>query len=188
MKDFIFVHVPRTAGTSIESVLQDHRDHFVNKKSDGHALASDIKAQVDEDVWRNSWKFGFVRNPWDRIYSIWKLDISSGKVGAPADTAPALAFKDWWNLPMPPHNIFPPQSLWRRTPQSRWLEGLDYTGFFEQLEQHWKWIQFELGINTPLPHIHKTEGPPYQEVYEQEMIDAVAEVFAEDIKNFKYTF
>lgn len=86
----IFVHVPKVAGISIEQVfLNDLKLDMRNRMSLclGVSTNSDIGPPVighltikeyldfhfiDVDIYSNYFKFGFVRNPYDRIYSFYK--------------------------------------------------------------------------------------------------------------------
>ena len=58
--DFIFVHIPKTAGTSIVD--------FLGLYSKKHLTLIQIKELVGLD-WYRSFKFSFVRNPYDRAVS-----------------------------------------------------------------------------------------------------------------------
>jgi hypothetical protein len=59
--DFIFIHVPRTGGTSLTNIFGvlpgvSKDVHFLK-----HAKASEIKRIIDEDVWNNAYKFSIYR-------------------------------------------------------------------------------------------------------------------------------
>ncbi len=72
---FIFLHVPKTAGNSIIN--------FMNERSDGnellqtknkvisHARPNQIKKIVGEETWNSYFKFGFMRNPYEWIVSLY---------------------------------------------------------------------------------------------------------------------
>src|SRR5881398_2574404 len=84
-KRFLFIHIPKTAGNSIQSVLRDYsEDELVPLRSeqDGverfglrnpkhklkkHSTLSDYRAALDETDFGNLYKFTCVRNPWDRL-------------------------------------------------------------------------------------------------------------------------
>ena len=80
----IFVHIPRTAGTSIETLIwtpeemtaenlfMGFTDKYNNKYQTGglqHLLASQIRKEVGEEVYDSFYKFAIVRNPWERAVS-----------------------------------------------------------------------------------------------------------------------
>lgn len=69
-KGFFFVHIPKTAGTSISTVIVNSQKYRVNFSPTEHATAS----QIIKILGRNSKKFysfSFVRNPWDRLNSLY---------------------------------------------------------------------------------------------------------------------
>lgn len=103
----IYIHVPRTAGTSIEKSLayaagindfQNYNgskiEHLkrlkLNPKPLGekilpgpsmkHAKAKEIKGLVGEHVWATYYKFASVRNPWDRTLSVYLKDLRNRKM------------------------------------------------------------------------------------------------------------
>lgn len=78
--EFIFIHIGKTGGTSIEKVLctQLGIDFERTKKDpDGnwwkHIWAKGMRKQVGKNTWDNYFKFAFVRNPYDMIVSLYSM-------------------------------------------------------------------------------------------------------------------
>ena len=76
-KDFVFVHIQKTAGKSIRQALG-------LKKGANHNSAQQWLNEYTVDEWNNAFKFTFVRNPWDRLLSSYmyrRLAWQPGRVG-----------------------------------------------------------------------------------------------------------
>ncbi len=81
----IFIHIPKTAGTSIEYALGMHNDQksiglvpYLNQTRDEeflfgaglqHLTASKLKHRIGKEKYQNYFKFSIVRNPYDRFVS-----------------------------------------------------------------------------------------------------------------------
>ena len=76
LNNVIFVHPPRSGGTSIEQSF-GWRD-----EQQKHLSASSIRKIIGEDLWSRSFKFSIVRNPFDRAVSMycapWYKNIRKG--------------------------------------------------------------------------------------------------------------
>ncbi len=88
--EFAFVHIPKTGGTSITYALdetiewndivcggtpygQRFKEAWGRKWGVGkHARASEIRALVGDDIWRNYFTFTVVRHPVDRVKSMYR--------------------------------------------------------------------------------------------------------------------
>lgn len=77
---FIFIHIGKTGGTSIEKVLCDYLnlDFEVTKKNpEGkwwkHIWAKYMKKYIGEEIWNDYFTFAFVRNPLDMILSLYSM-------------------------------------------------------------------------------------------------------------------
>ena len=73
-KKCIFIHIPKTGGTSIEQYISDHGRHYLrylgimNNRSAHHFTAIELRKQVYQ-IFNYYYKFSIVRNPYDRLLS-----------------------------------------------------------------------------------------------------------------------
>lgn len=74
----IFIHIPRTGGSSIELAIKGY-PWWVGNLEKKHMSASETRKYYGEDIWNEYFKFSFVRNPWDRVISLWKSDLYTKK-------------------------------------------------------------------------------------------------------------
>tara|TARA_B100000945_G_scaffold96493_1_gene75416 strand:- start:7794 stop:8468 length:675 start_codon:yes stop_codon:yes gene_type:complete len=84
---FVYIHVPRTAGTTAEEYLKKH--HGVTNQEENHTSVIDIR---EED--RNKFVFGFVRNPFTFEWSLWKYHSESWQIFFDFDEWLAYRFGD----------------------------------------------------------------------------------------------
>ena len=66
--NFLFIHIPRTGGTSIEDHFQKEGVEDIYK----HWTLNDYKNDLSNEVFENYFKFAFVRNPWNFTISKYK--------------------------------------------------------------------------------------------------------------------
>jgi hypothetical protein len=184
---FVFVHINKTGGTSIEKVFDpeaDQRD--VELK---HASAAYYQENFPQDF-LNYFKFAFVRNPWDWLVSryFWSrdhqrlFDFSFGEMV--------------WRLE---HQIqLSPAAAWLergalRTQVERLSIGgaiaMDFVGRFESLQHDFNDVcQRQQIAATPLPHVFKTHHAPYTDYYDDRTRRRVERLYAADIAAFGYRF
>ena len=70
--DFIFVHINKTAGSSIEEALGLRFRH---------RTAGDIISEIGIAAWRKNFTFAVVRNPWDKVLSHYSYRIDTNQTG-----------------------------------------------------------------------------------------------------------
>ena len=80
---FVFVHIPKTGGTSMTMMLEPHLDEKAKKpmgrgwqsQFHKHGLHSGINSKRYRQ-YEDFFKFAIVRNPYDRLCSIWRSGMS----------------------------------------------------------------------------------------------------------------
>lgn len=209
----IFIHVPKTGGTSIEAVLGMHgdrgdvgvvpyadqvadREHLYGRQLQ-HLTAERLRAELDDEaVFSSYFKFSVVRNPWDRLVSTcawsgrkWARGemLERGEFDAFVRRTHA-AFAACRDAPRPaplhPHVV--PQVAYLFDAAGR--SCVDFIGRTESLARDWHVIRDRLGVDAELPTRMKSAHRPYREYYDAETRDLVAEIYARDIEAFGYRF
>ena len=192
-KKFVFIHIPKTAGTSIESSL-DEGDSILKRGETEYGYARPLNhltltqalnhRDVDPNITKDFFKFTFVRNPWDKVIS----ECFCGQI--------QVIFKD-------DHTIKE-----KIKTACSWAKGgygghcqkqidfvkaqgssMDFIGRFEDLQKDYKHICETLKIpHLPLPHLNKSKRSHYREYFNNETEDLVRETYKEDIEKFNYEY
>lgn len=212
MTDAIFIWIPKTGGTSINSVLLNHFDpnqlppirklgHKNARAYEGtlsggvscigHAhLPSVVDTIVDRNYYQRAFKFCFVRNPWDRLLSLF---INIRKRLQRNGILSFDAFVETLSkgiYPVGPHH----RRRWSQAnPCTEWImqEGcckVDFIGRFERLEKDAHYVFNKLGIKAEMPHKNVGQHEHYREYYSTKTKDRVAEIYRRDIELFGYSF
>jgi hypothetical protein len=175
-KKIIFVHAPRTSGTSIEkSILQGKLVPDYMK----HLRASQFRKMFQND-WDKFYKFTIVRNPWDRVISMYhqpyfkEIGFLSGK--------PLRHFLDNYK-PAP------------------WEHGIQCSDYADtDMDLVIKFEDREIGLEKLFLDIHirvdtkikerstKRDQKHYSSFYDDQTREIVSLMFEEDIKRYTYVF
>ncbi len=187
----LFVHIPKCAGISVMKSLFGDR-------TGSHLIIRDFQLVYNRHEFERYFKFTFIRNPWDRLVSAFFF-LKQGGFGKRDRTwmdenlstyADFDAFvRDW----VTPENIY---SYIHFVPQHKFLRSkgnkpiVDFIGRYENLEEDFRYIQNKIGINAELKHLNITRcrEDDYMKYYTEETKQIVADVYAEDIRIFRYTF
>ena len=197
-KKFIFIHVPKNAGTSMYQVFGN-----VSPDHDWHAPARALRKLVPG--FADYYKFAIIRNPWDRMVSLFHM-IKAREPQGPQefnewvttydDSAMRRAYLkgDKW---------FGQNAHWQtdivssaRKPQVDYINDdfgkiiIDRTVDYENLHIGLADVAKQLGIQLPpVPHVRpRQDKTPYREFYNQKGLDHIEKYFAKDIKAFNYQF
>lgn len=184
---FVFIHIPKTGGTSIESVFIDNAN--IEDVAGKHNMVSDISSEF----LKKYFTFTFVRNPWDRMVSYYKFRIKrSFDMYNHGDS-----FKEWirflcsdevQKIKAYPFNLAIKSQYEFLVSKSNEI-SVDYIGKFENLQEDFDTICDKIGISRQeLPYVNKTKHKYYTEHYDDETREIVANKFAKDIEYFGYKF
>jgi chondroitin 4-sulfotransferase 11 len=183
LRDFAFIHINKTGGTSVERALGIPLIH---------KTAIEYRDDIGAERWARRFRFAVVRNPWDRAVSQFHYRKMINETGLQNSK---LAFKEWLRHVyverspeyMDEERMFLPQWAWVADEQNERI--VDYVGKFEQLQTTWDEICDRLERKrTVLPHVKKSSRKDYRNYYDPESRAIIAEFFREDIERFGYTF
>ncbi|MBL6426392.1 MAG: sulfotransferase family 2 domain-containing protein [Maritimibacter sp.] len=207
---YIFVHAPKTGGTSLALMLEDKamKDDIMlgdtpkAKKRRGkvkgietsgrlwkHSMLSDLYGLVTQQEMEDFFVFTLVRNPWDRMVSYYHW-LQAQSFDHPAvGKAKALAFEDFVTDPM----ILRSMEL---NPYGRYVEdqdGIERGDHFirlEHLREDLELVEATLGVKFhEIAHENASNrGRDYRSAYDQRGREAVGKACATDIERFGYRF
>jgi len=204
----IFIHVPRTGGTSIESalnILGDWRNENLNlmfgyiqsvriKQIVGisaflqHLTAAELRAIIPNEF-GEYFRFAFVRNPWERMVSIYaRMDPHMVEQAKRSGVDPtSMVFDDFaeWAREFK-HVHLLPQSDFLFDDMGNSL--VDFTGRYERLAEDFAFISGKLGLSIELSRQNKTSHAPYREYYTAKARKIVEDMYEQDIQRFNYKF
>jgi len=169
----VFIHVPKTAGTSME------RQAWVGGNS--HATARSFVPLA-----RDYFSWGFVRHPCDRLVSVYYSACQHG--GPHPRTQSYGGFADFvYRLEecMPELIHIRPQIEFLCDRTGKIL--VDFIGRFERLQQDWAQVCRQIGVPVlPLPRHNGSSHPPWRELYSRELLEIVRAFYATDFSVFGY--
>lgn len=209
----IYVHIPKTAGTSIEQALgicgsdnrgslnKDSRIFFGREsiislrppilgcRTLQHYSLEQIISKIGPDKGSKYFKFSFVRNPYDRAVSDWfHMKRVSGK---------NFSFSEYFTH-------FVKKSRSRKLisrlyddhflPQCDFISpksgtvALDFLGRYERISEDWKKISDKLNINLRLGHAMRSNHMSYHNYYDPSTRRMCEKFFGKDIDMFGYRF
>ena len=208
-RQYIFVHIPKTGGTSLALALEARamRDDLMlgdtpkalkrRKKLMGaeargrlwkHSTLADIEGLVSRDEMREMLCFTLVRNPWDRIVSYYRwLKVQNFEHPAVA-TAKTLGFSDFLRAPAVAGPIKThPYESYLRASDGRAREALYIR--LEHFAEDAAPLMEHLGFELKLPRANASaREDDYHRYFSADDSEVVAELCAEDIEKFNYSF
>ncbi len=203
---FAFVHVPKTGGTSVYSVLRHYATHpnaywgnrwlerigirvnhfapWPYTKFRAHSPAAALEASLPADVFDRLFKFAFVRNPWDILVSYWHFIRRTPGHKRHRRVMSLPSFAHYVEYEIRRKSFSQVGLLCNR--DGRLL--VDFVGRYESLESDFAFIGRRIGLTATLPRCNAGARGDYREHYTPSLVDRVAEAYADDIERFGYSF
>ena len=183
----VFIHIPKAAGTSLTRTLFDSPSRHLHYTE--YECANPRK-------FRSYFKFTFVRNPYDRLFSAYTFLKKGGlneldRCWAEQNLASFPDFESFVRGWVTPENIqtwvhFKPQHFWICDASLKLK--VDFVGRFEQMDADVAIVQQRLKLPVvPLPKINVTDRSVKDPVaYTAEMRAIVENAYRQDIELFAY--
>jgi hypothetical protein len=194
-------HVAETGDSPVPNFVYENFDsvdsfcifHQINDWN--HIPMSLAKAYVKPWQYNSYFKFGFVRNPFDRIVSAfeyakkwYKQNSKSSEIFRKNEQVLYLDDFKKWIL----HEYGTNGKLGKYGSQFEYVHGCDFIGRFENLDEHVKYATNKIDptLYTPLNKINKSASSKkhYSEWYDDDTIEIVSHLWAKDIEKFGYKF
>jgi hypothetical protein len=209
-RDAIFIHIPKTAGTSLISVLEQNGAMYLWEKPDIRRYCQNrgltcfshfsipglIEAGfITPQYFQKAWKFAFVRNPYDRALSLYLYSIGPVARTMPPSTTFSIFCSYLEEKTFEPIGLYVFNGLSQLNPQTVWLTGsdgtflCDFVGKVENLENDFEHVRKTLSLKGPgnqLPRENTTLRRPIESYYSDREMKIVARVYAEDFERFGY--
>ena len=192
-KQFVFFHVPKTAGGSITALLSKYVDkqinikdkskkgwmfeyHVATKKQSFNRMHSFVDPHYNDYNCKDMFSFSFVRNPYTRIISLYKF-LKRYK------HLTFLGFCKYLNVNKQVNiNQYKYLTLQDKIP-------LDFVGKYENIKEDFNYVCEKIGIPEryiDLGFEHRSNLINYKDYYCAESKDIIDKVFDIDFKTFNY--
>lgn len=185
----IFIHIPKTAGTSILKALMGDRIYRI------HFTYLDY-LRADSKKFHAYYKFAIVRNPWDRAVSSYQYLIQGGdKRGdlyfqelflSKYDTFDKFVLEYLDKDKIHEHVLFKPQYLYLYDHKEC---KVDFIGKFENLDSDFEKIMKKINIDSKLSKVNSSKRNHYITYYsKKEVKEKINDLYRKDIELFDYIF
>mgnify|MGYP001397075763 CR=1 FL=1 len=182
----IFIHVPKTGGSSVNFALRPYCDEETHSKA--HPLQSAYYNFCDAD---NYYQFSFVRNPFSRLVSSYNYLRQGGISQYDRDARDKLGLQEK-TFEEFVKSFNPIDSAIHFKPQIKFFnKDINKVRIFklENIQSDFNLICGKIGIpRQKLLRRNKSNHKHYTEYYDDETRKIVAEKYAKDIECFSYEF
>lgn len=209
-KRYIFVHIPKTGGTSMALALESRvgKDDILfgdtpkakkrskrqkvltsNGRLWKHSRMADLDGLFDENVIADYFVFTITRNPWDRFVSYYHWLREQNFDHVLVQLARELSFSEFLHHPVNAVALAQDQTADYLIDRAGVYRG-DMVFRLETLATELPLLEQKLGIQLgPLPHINaSTRQRDYRGFYNDVDAEVIATAYARDIAKYDYSF
>ncbi len=201
-KAFIFVHIEKTAGTSITSALLPFAiqqptskwysvlrafglpNDYHRYKYPMHGGLAVAQKTMPAERFDRYYKFAFVRNPWDRLVSEYNAAIHKNRRARHRKIKAMNGFDEYVDYEIHRNKL-------AQYPMVCNLKGnnaLDFIGRFENLVDDFNAASDHLGLAVKLEKLNSFKHGSYRDYYTDASRERVRQHWAQDIEAFNYEF
>ena len=191
-RELLFIHIPKTAGTSINRTLELPRPNRPKFKK--HYNISELVQLLPPEVLTRAFVFSVVRNPWDRLVSFYffrrTVYLNRKSERTPKRDQHFSSFEHWVYAEQEAGTL----GKVNLRPQWEWFYDRDdqpvvnFIGRFERIEADFQRLCEQLGLPPIALEFHNKSRRPadYRELYNKHLYKLVEEVYWRDIELFGY--
>lgn len=205
--DAIFVWIPKTAGSSVWNALRDDAgmlrfdsaEELQGFRGRGPATFAHMSlsalldaGRIERSYAESAFKFAFVRNPFDRLVSLFAHLRDHGRI---SEGLSFEAFVERVAAGVEPIGLVNFVGLSQANPQVAWLRGqsdtiaIDFVGRYEELCRDFDALCTKLGVESQLRHMNRSHRDPgYRSYYTRASRSLVERIYQEDLETFGYSF
>jgi len=204
--NFLFVHIPKTGGTSVRSALRPYQsdvasalpnvllrrlgvnvNHYLGSYRSlqfrKHERIKTVARRLPSDVYESLFKFCFVRNPWDLLVSNYSY-VKSTKNHKRHRRTSTMTFAEFIEFAIAKEIGFQKPIV----SDTKGQLMVDHVGKFETLTEDFQSIVSKIEVEATLPHLNRVTRPDYREYYDRRLLARVTDCYRDDIEAFEYEF
>lgn len=196
----IFIHIPKSAGTSMDRLLQAADPEVIrilpelpatHVPSKGkHCFAQDLADFLPDFVWSGYFKFAFVRHPAERLVSWYSMCVQKPDVDYRRYVLENTTNFEDFTLKS---GAFPGRAAMIGFNQVDYIYGrhhkplLDFVGRFENIERDFAYVSEQLGLRCPLQQENSSVHGHYREWYSPRSFGVLRNRFERDFAKLGYS-
>lgn len=177
MKELLFIHIPKTGGMSIKSILEGSL--FDLDFNNRHLFAVEFCARISKQLYDKLYKFTVVRNPYDRLVSYYYFMLKDDFHVDHIVHTQSLSEYVVWACEGGVSTQFEQVSLNGRIAVDRIL-------YFETLQDDWEQLAYEFALESQLPVTNASSHMHWCNELSEEDMGLIYKSFLVDFKMFGY--